>query len=71
LKETIDVLIDETGWVHCPVCKNKTRTKIRQDTVLKNFPIYCPKCGQETLINIEKMNIEVIEPDARRRADHL
>ncbi|MFD3389016.1 cysteine-rich KTR domain-containing protein [Ligilactobacillus salivarius] len=28
----------------CPVCGNKTRLKIREDTELKKFPLYCPKC---------------------------
>lgn len=25
-------------WIYCPICKNKTRTKIRTDTKLINFP---------------------------------
>ncbi|EMW5486436.1 conjugal transfer protein, partial [Enterococcus faecalis] len=25
----------------CPICGNKTRLKIREDTELKNFPLYC------------------------------
>ena len=36
-------------WIYCPICKNKTRTKIRTDTKLINFPLYCPKCKQENL----------------------
>ena len=28
----------------CPICGNKTRNRIREDTVLKNDPLYCPKC---------------------------
>lgn len=24
-------------WIYCPVCGNKTRTMIREDTELKNF----------------------------------
>ena len=34
-----------TQWILCPVCGNKTRDKIRTDTVLKNDPLYCPKGG--------------------------
>ena len=34
-------------WIRCPVCGNKTRDRIREDTVLKNYPLYCPKCKQE------------------------
>ena len=37
-------------WIICPICHSKTRLKIRNDTELKNFPLYCPKCKQETLI---------------------
>ncbi|HBF7938903.1 UNVERIFIED_CONTAM: conjugal transfer protein [Clostridioides difficile] len=52
-------------WVICPICQNKTRLKIREDTIMKNFPLYCPKCKQETLINIRKLNVSIIkEPDA-------
>lgn len=31
-------------WVRCPVCHSKTRTKICENTVLIQFPLYCPKC---------------------------
>lgn len=59
-------------WILCPVCGNKTRLKIREETELRNFPLFCPKCKQETLINIKQFNMSVIkEPDARRRADNL
>ncbi|HHU3892191.1 TPA: cysteine-rich KTR domain-containing protein [Streptococcus agalactiae] len=40
-------------WILCPVCGNKTRLKIREDTELKKFPLYCPKCRQENLIEIK------------------
>ena len=56
-------------WVFCPICKNKTRLKIRVDTELKKFPLYCPKCKQETLINIQQLNMSVIkEPDAKTQS---
>ena len=25
----------QTEWIHCPMCGNKTRVRIREDTVLK------------------------------------
>ena len=28
--------MDKTKWILCPVCGNKTRLKIREDTELKN-----------------------------------
>ena len=53
-------------WIICPVCGSKTRVKIREDTELKNFPLFCPKCKQENLINIKQMNMSIIkEPDAQ------
>ncbi|MGQ7625401.1 cysteine-rich KTR domain-containing protein [Streptococcus suis] len=56
-------------WILCPVCGNKTRLRIRVDTILKNFPLYCPKCKNETLINVQKMNIITIkEPDAKTQS---
>ena len=52
-------------WVRCPICSNKTRDRIREDTVLINYPLYCPKCKQETLIEVKSLQITVItEPDA-------
>ena len=56
-------------WLLCPVCGNKTRLKLREDTILENFPLYCPKCRQETLINVQQMNMSVIkEPDAQTQS---
>ncbi len=43
-------IMKKTEWIRCPVCGNKTRLQIREDTELKNFPLYCPKCKQESLI---------------------
>lgn len=47
-------------WLLCPVCGNKTRVKVRQDTELINFPLYCPKCKQETLVNVKNAQLSVI-----------
>ncbi|HGT0706681.1 TPA: cysteine-rich KTR domain-containing protein [Staphylococcus aureus] len=56
-------------WILCPICGNKTRLRIRVDTIFKNFPLYCPKCKNETLINVQKMNIITIkEPDAKTQS---
>lgn len=56
-------------WILCPVCGNKTRNQIREDTVLLNFPLYCPKCKQETLIEVENLQVTVIkELDAKTQS---
>lgn len=53
--------MEKTEWIRCPVCGNKTRLQIREDTKLKNYPLYCPKCKQETLIEAENLKITVIK----------
>ena len=61
--------MQKSSWLLCPVCRNKTRLKIRTDTVLQNFPLYCPKCKHETLVNVSQSNISVInEPDAQTQS---
>ena len=56
-------------WVRCPVCGSKTRNRIREDTVLINYPLYCPKCKQETLIEAKNLKIIVItEPDTQMQS---
>lgn len=52
---------EKTEWVRCPVCGNKTRLQIRADTELKNFPLYCPKCKQESLIDAKDLQVTVIK----------
>ena len=61
--------MNQEKWLICPVCGSKTRLKLREDTILEKFPLYCPKCKQETLINVKQMNISVIkEPDAQTQS---
>lgn len=57
--------MESVKWILCPICGNKSRDRIREDTVLMNFPLYCPKCKQESLIEVKKLQVTVIkEPDA-------
>jgi len=51
----------KSEWILCPICSNKTRLKIRADTELVNFPLFCPKCKQESLINVKQLNMSVAE----------
>ena len=58
-----------TEWIRCPVCGNKTRDRIREDTFLKNYPLYCSKCKYETLIEAKNLKITVIkEPDTQMQS---
>ena len=61
--------MENSKWVRCPVCGNKTRLQIRENTELKNFPLFCPKCKQETLIEAKNLKITVVkEPDAKTQS---
>ena len=47
----------EAYWVLCPVCSSETRVKVFEDTVLINFPLVCPHCQKETIINVVKLKL--------------
>ena len=49
----------------CPVCGAKTRLRLLQSTILKNFPLFCPKCKHESIINAKNFMIETKKPDAK------
>ncbi len=56
---------DKRNWVPCPICGQKTRTKASPKTVLIDFPLYCPRCKRETIVNVLQMKITLSkEPDA-------
>ncbi len=66
-----DEFFKEISWTQflCPNCNNKTRIKVYPDTVLEKFPLFCPKCKKETLINVRQQNTSVItEPDAKTQS---
>ena len=57
--------MNKKEWILCPVWGSKTRNKVRGDTILINYPLYCPKCRQETLIEAKNLQVIVIkEPDS-------
>ena len=59
------IVMNDKEWVLCPVCGNRTRAKIRNDTVLVNFPLFCPKCKRELIVNLQQSKITIIkETDA-------
>ena len=53
--------MEKVERIRCPVCGNKTRLQIRADTELKNFPLYCPKCRQKSLIDAKNLQVIVIK----------
>ena len=62
-------LTQNTAWIICPTCGGKTRDRIREDTILINHPLYCPKCKQEHLIEAKNFIVTVIrEPDTKMQS---
>ena len=50
---------NDSLWVRCPICDGKTRTKVYADTVLVKFPLFCPKCKKEILIEVVQLKMVV------------
>ena len=48
---------ETTHWVHCPICGSKTRTRVYENTVVQNFPLYCPKCKTEVRVDIKQLKM--------------
>lgn len=53
--------MEKTEWLYCPICGNKTRNKVKADTELKNYPLFCPKCKKETLIDVKNQKVFVTD----------
>ena len=61
-------------WILGPVCGSKTRARLLPDTVLRSFPLFCPKCRRESIINVQNYKVStlricetdqtVLQPDA-------
>ena len=71
----------EKYWIKCPICNGKTRVQVFYNTVLRNFPLFCPKCKLTHIVDVEKLEIiiknsdrvpnvgvSVVSPNARRTA---
>ncbi len=51
-------------WILSPICKNKTRLRIKKDTEIKIFSLYCPECKREVIINVKNFQTIVIAETA-------
>ncbi len=52
---------EESRWLLCPVCRSKTRVRIREDTVLHNFLLFCPKCKREALVDVAHFSMTLLQ----------
>lgn len=55
--------MEETIWIKCPECGEKTRVKIKQTTIMKDFLLYCHHCKKEFAVNVENYVVEVVKCD--------
>lgn len=53
----------ESIFVCYPLCGGKTRVKLLPETVLQNYPLFCPKCKQEVIISAEHLQVSVMKEE--------
>lgn len=41
------------GFLLCPECGRKTKTKVLPETTMKGFPLYCNFCRKQTIIDYQ------------------
>ena len=60
-------------FLPCPICGIETRTKVLPETVLIRYPLFCARCGQETLLDVVEMEMvlsaEREESDGKDKAN--
>lgn len=49
-----DKLIVKDGWVICPLCGRGKILKIQDNTTAHALPVFCRRCGQESIVNIDQ-----------------
>ena len=47
-------------WILYPVCGAKTRARLLPDTILRNFPLFSPKCRYECVIRFRDGKMEEV-----------
>lgn len=43
--------VNEKGFICCPACGKQTKTKVLPETRLVRFPLFCPWCKKEYIID--------------------
>ncbi|MBM6925478.1 conjugal transfer protein [Flavonifractor sp. An82] len=57
--------MNQSYWLRCPVCGERSKTKVYADTVLVRFPLYCPRCKKECRVDVVQLKMILSkEPDA-------
>ncbi len=53
-KETGVMIKTKNGNAVCPACYRETNVRILDNTVLENFPLFCKRCKQTTIVEYRK-----------------
>ena len=62
----MDTTDSQKQWIYCPICHGKTRIMVKEDTVLYNFPLFCPHCKNEADICVVKYFVQVMSGLSKR-----
>lgn len=46
-------MIIKDGWVICPFCRKKKILHLGHETLIRNLPWTCGRCGKTILVNID------------------
>lgn len=57
-KERVMKAVIPDKWILCPECGAKTRTQILEETELKHFPLFCPKCKKNFIIDVRNRIVD-------------
>ena len=41
-------------WLKCPACGKGKVLKLLPETAVRSLPVYCKRCGKESIVNISK-----------------
>lgn len=50
------ILTVRGGRAVCPICGRQTTQRIRPETVLINFPLWCKNCRRDAIVNTESLS---------------
>ena len=56
---------EDTDWLICPNCGEKTGVKLMPDTELRNYPLFCRKCRMECVVGVKNYVVKVLSKKCR------
>ena len=59
------MLTVKDGWLLCPACGRSRVLKVHPETRGEAFPVFCKKCGRESLVDIDKSQCQSHESQSQ------